>query len=28
CPNCGELKLSHRVCPACGSYKGEEVVSK
>ncbi|EGQ3367071.1 TPA: 50S ribosomal protein L32 [Staphylococcus pseudintermedius] len=28
CPNCGELKLSHRVCPNCGSYKGEEVVSK
>ena len=27
CPNCGELKLSHRVCKACGSYKGKEVVS-
>lgn len=28
CPNCGEYKLSHRVCKNCGSYKGEEVVSK
>ncbi len=27
CPNCGELKLSHRVCKACGNYKGKEVVS-
>ncbi|MBH9582192.1 50S ribosomal protein L32, partial [Staphylococcus felis] len=26
--NCGEYKLSHRVCPNCGSYKCEEVVSK
>lgn len=22
CPNCGEMKLSHRVCKACGTYKG------
>ncbi|WP_342752855.1 50S ribosomal protein L32 [Shouchella clausii] len=28
CPNCGEMKLSHRVCKACGSYKGEKVASK
>ena len=28
CPNCGEAKLSHRVCKACGHYKGKEVVSK
>ena len=27
CPNCEELKLSHRVCPACGHYKGREVVA-
>jgi len=27
-PNCGEMKLSHRVCKACGSYKGKEIVSK
>jgi len=25
CPNCGEAKLSHRVCKACGQYKGKEV---
>lgn len=28
CPKCGELKLSHRVCKACGYYDGEEVVKK
>ncbi|MBB5172190.1 50S ribosomal protein L32 [Texcoconibacillus texcoconensis] len=28
CPECGEMKLSHRVCKECGSYKGKEVVSK
>ncbi|MDN7241353.1 MULTISPECIES: 50S ribosomal protein L32 [Planococcaceae] len=28
CPSCGESKLAHRVCKACGSYKGKEVVSK
>jgi large subunit ribosomal protein L32 len=27
CPNCGEMKLSHRVCKECGTYKGKEVVS-
>ncbi|HAX72807.1 MAG TPA: 50S ribosomal protein L32 [Firmicutes bacterium] len=27
CPNCGEMKLNHRVCPACGQYKGREVVN-
>lgn len=27
CPNCGEYKLSHRVCKSCGTYKGEEVIS-
>ncbi|MBO0994264.1 50S ribosomal protein L32 [Bacillus sp. SD088] len=27
CPNCGEKKLSHRVCKACGTYKGNEVVN-
>ncbi len=25
CPNCGELKLSHRVCPECGFYSGKQV---
>ena len=28
CPNCGEAKLSHRVCKACGQYKGKEVIAK
>ena len=28
CTNCGELKLAHHVCKACGSYKGKEVISK
>ncbi|MCF8564402.1 50S ribosomal protein L32 [Alicyclobacillus tolerans] len=28
CPQCGEFKLSHRVCPNCGSYKGRTVVNK
>lgn len=28
CPNCGELKMSHRVCPSCGHYNGEVVVEK
>ncbi|MCX6998687.1 MAG: 50S ribosomal protein L32 [Candidatus Sumerlaeota bacterium] len=21
CPKCGEPKLPHRICPACGAYK-------
>ncbi|WP_081412489.1 50S ribosomal protein L32 [Tuberibacillus calidus] len=28
CDNCGEYKLSHRVCPSCGSYKGKTVIEK
>ena len=28
CPNCGELKLPHNLCPACGHYKGREIVSE
>lgn len=27
CPNCDELMVSHRVCPACGHYKGREVIA-
>ncbi|WP_018132894.1 50S ribosomal protein L32 [Effusibacillus pohliae] len=27
CPQCGALKLSHRVCKECGYYKGREVVN-
>jgi large subunit ribosomal protein L32 len=26
CPACGEMKLSHRICPECGQYKGREIV--
>ncbi|MGX7091284.1 50S ribosomal protein L32 [Hutsoniella sourekii] len=25
CPQCGEFKLSHRVCPSCGYYDGKQV---
>lgn len=28
CPNCGELKRPHNVCPHCGQYDGKEVVAK
>ena len=28
CPNCGELKKPHNVCPAWGQYDGREVVAK
>lgn len=27
CPQCHELKLPHRVCPACGYYKNRAVVT-
>jgi len=26
CPNCGEMKLPHHLCAACGYYDGREVV--
>ena len=26
CPNCQEPRMSHRVCPKCGFYKGREVI--
>ncbi|MBE3595838.1 MAG: 50S ribosomal protein L32 [Hydrogenibacillus sp.] len=28
CEQCGEWKLTHRVCPHCGYYKGRQVVEK
>ncbi|OIQ93103.1 50S ribosomal protein L32 [mine drainage metagenome] len=28
CPNCGEPKLPHHVCGACGHYDGREVVAE
>ena len=27
CPQCGKLKLSHRICIFCGYYKGKECVT-
>ena len=27
CPQCGETKLPHRACAACGTYKGREVIA-
>ena len=27
CPNCGERKLSHHICPSCGHYNGRAVIS-
>lgn len=26
CPECGELKLRHRVCESCGTYRGAQVI--
>jgi len=26
CKNCGELKIPHNLCVACGHYNGREVV--
>ena len=26
CPQCHEMRLSHHICPNCGSYKGTEVI--
>ena len=26
CPNCGEAKLTHQVCPSCGYYDGKSIV--
>ena len=27
CPNCGELRLPHHVCGACGHYNDREVIA-
>lgn len=27
CPQCHSPKLSHHVCPVCGSYAGREVIT-
>jgi large subunit ribosomal protein L32 len=26
CPNCGELRLPHHLCAACGHYNGREIL--
>lgn len=26
CPNCGAAKLPHRICAACGHYKGRQII--
>lgn len=28
CPNCGETKLMHRACPACGQYRGRQILEQ
>ena len=28
CDNCGELKLPHHICSACGFYNKKEIVKK
>lgn len=27
CPKCGEYNLTHRVCKACGTYNGKEIIT-
>lgn len=27
CGNCGELKLRHHVCKACGQYRGKQITA-
>ena len=26
CPNCGEAKIPHRICPSCGHFKGRQII--
>ena len=28
CPSCGEFKLPHHICQACGHYNGREVTAR
>ena len=27
CSNCGEMRMSHTVCPSCGFYGSKEIIS-
>ena len=27
CPECGEVKIPHRACRSCGTYRGREVLA-
>jgi len=27
CPKCGEFRMPHRACKACGTYNGREVIA-
>ena len=27
CPNCGDMMRPHRICGACGHYKGKQVMA-
>lgn len=27
CPDCGEPKLRHHLCAACGTYRGRQIVT-
>jgi large subunit ribosomal protein L32 len=27
CPTCEEPMVAHRVCPACGQYKGRQILA-
>ncbi len=26
CPECGEMRRPHRMCPNCGTYKGRQIL--
>lgn len=28
CPECGQKKLTHHACPACGTYRGRNILDK
>lgn len=27
CPNCGEVRRPHHVCPSCGFYNSKEIIN-